>query len=154
MVSLCWFRRDLRLADNPALTAAAAEGPVLTVFLDEPLLRAQGAATRWRLGRAAEALDTRGRSPDALALLAPFINFTGHEEGGPLPCLCKTCIATAPLRAETAGVAFTRSFAISGTRVVHYWLIEELEEQRTEVKRSVGEALKNKLKRKRRRKPT
>lgn len=33
---ICWFRRDLRLADNPALTAAAKTGAVLPVFiLDE-----------------------------------------------------------------------------------------------------------------------
>ena len=27
--SLCWFRQDLRLSDNPALTAAARGGTVL-----------------------------------------------------------------------------------------------------------------------------
>ncbi|MGB5756001.1 MAG: deoxyribodipyrimidine photo-lyase, partial [Acidimicrobiales bacterium] len=31
--SVFWFRRDLRLADNPALAAAAAEGPVVGVFV-------------------------------------------------------------------------------------------------------------------------
>lgn len=34
--AICWFRRDLRLADNPALSAAAKSGAVLPVFiLDE-----------------------------------------------------------------------------------------------------------------------
>jgi len=44
--SLLWLRDDLRLADNPALTAAAAAGPVLPVYvLDESL----GGAARWWL---------------------------------------------------------------------------------------------------------
>ncbi len=34
-VEIVWFRRDLRLADNPALAAAAASGAVLAVFCFE-----------------------------------------------------------------------------------------------------------------------
>ena len=33
LVSLYWFRQDLRLADNPALTAAAEAGAVLPVYI-------------------------------------------------------------------------------------------------------------------------
>lgn len=33
-----WFRRDLRLADNPALRAAADDGPVLPLFVLDPAL--------------------------------------------------------------------------------------------------------------------
>ena len=36
MLSLVWFRRDLRVDDHPALTRAAAEGPVLPVYVAEP----------------------------------------------------------------------------------------------------------------------
>ena len=57
MTAICLFRRDLRLSDNPALAAAAAEGPVCAAFWIDPVLRAQGAATRWRLERALRALD-------------------------------------------------------------------------------------------------
>ncbi len=32
-VAICWFRADLRLADNPALRAAAAHGNVLPVYI-------------------------------------------------------------------------------------------------------------------------
>jgi len=35
---LLWFKRDLRLQDHPALTEAAALGPVLPVFIVEPSL--------------------------------------------------------------------------------------------------------------------
>ena len=56
LTTVCWFRRDLRVADNPALTAAAAEGPVVALFVVDEVLRAQGAATRWRLEGALEAL--------------------------------------------------------------------------------------------------
>lgn len=38
-MQIMWFRRDLRLTDNPALSAAAERGPVVPVFiLDEALL--------------------------------------------------------------------------------------------------------------------
>ena len=33
-----WFRRDLRLADNPALLEACADGPVLPLFVLDPAL--------------------------------------------------------------------------------------------------------------------
>ncbi|MEM9012050.1 MAG: deoxyribodipyrimidine photo-lyase [Pseudomonadota bacterium] len=49
--ALMWFRRDLRLADNAALTAAAeADGPVIPVFILDPETEAMGAAPKWRLG--------------------------------------------------------------------------------------------------------
>lgn len=60
--AIWWVRRDARLADNAALAAAAAAGPVTPVFLVEPVLMAQGAATRWRLGRALTALDAALRA--------------------------------------------------------------------------------------------
>src|ERR1700760_3479334 len=42
--SILWFRRDLRCHNNPALLAAAADGPVTALFvLDEALLRPAGA---------------------------------------------------------------------------------------------------------------
>ena len=48
---LVWFRRDLRLGDHPALTAACASGrPVIGVFLHDETVETLGAAARWRLG--------------------------------------------------------------------------------------------------------
>ena len=53
MTSLVWFRQDLRIADNPALTHAAARGPIVPVYvLDEtepPAGRPIGGASRWWL---------------------------------------------------------------------------------------------------------
>jgi deoxyribodipyrimidine photo-lyase len=50
---LLWLRRELRLADNPALEAALATGrPVLPVFVldeDSPGAWAPGGASRWWL---------------------------------------------------------------------------------------------------------
>ena len=40
-VSIAWFRRDLRVGDNPALLAArtaAAEGHVVPIFILDPAL--------------------------------------------------------------------------------------------------------------------
>ncbi len=43
-IAVFWFRRDLRLGDNPALAEAAAHGEVLPLFvLDPVLLRTSGA---------------------------------------------------------------------------------------------------------------
>ena len=80
---LFWFRRDLRLADHPGLAAAlAGGGPLLPVFVLDPETEAFGAASRWRLGRALDALSGRleaagsklvlhrGAAPEALVRLA------------------------------------------------------------------------------------
>jgi len=56
--ALLWFRRDLRLFDNPALTAALASGAVVPAYiLDEgPDVRPAGAASLWWLNRSLAAL--------------------------------------------------------------------------------------------------
>ena len=51
---IVWFRRDLRLGDNPALSAAIISGqPIIPLYiLDETDdLRAPGAASLWWLGK-------------------------------------------------------------------------------------------------------
>jgi deoxyribodipyrimidine photo-lyase len=58
--AICWFRRDLRLADNPAFTAAAQAGQaVLPVYIHAPeenIGWAPGAASNWWLHHSLEAL--------------------------------------------------------------------------------------------------
>ncbi len=52
MTTIVWLRQDLRLADNPALSQAAARGKVIPVYiLDEQSdgLRPIGGASRWWL---------------------------------------------------------------------------------------------------------
>lgn len=68
---ILWLSRDFRFADNPALLAAIADGPLLAVFVIDAMTRAQGAASRWRLGRALQAFDTelRRRSGSGLLVL-------------------------------------------------------------------------------------
>jgi deoxyribodipyrimidine photo-lyase len=52
-----WVRRDFRLADNPALSAACADGaPVIAVFILDEVVETHAAAPKWRLGLAVEAL--------------------------------------------------------------------------------------------------
>ncbi len=64
--SILWFRQDLRLADNPALTRALAEpGPLLPLFIldDESFgSRRPGAAQRWWLHHSLANLDERLRA--------------------------------------------------------------------------------------------
>ena len=58
MTSVMWFRRDLRLADNPALRAAADDGDVLPLFvLDPALWGPAGPSRRAYLGASLRALD-------------------------------------------------------------------------------------------------
>src|SRR3954452_11117678 len=55
---LMWFRRDLRLHDHPALSAAAASGEVVPVFVVDPALwDVAGAPRQARLAASLRALD-------------------------------------------------------------------------------------------------
>lgn len=60
MTVILWFRRDLRLADNPALAAAVATGrPVLPVYVrddEDAGDNAPGGASRWWLHGSLESL--------------------------------------------------------------------------------------------------
>jgi deoxyribodipyrimidine photo-lyase len=52
MAQIVWLRRDLRLADNPALFHAAKAGPVVCVYVlddESPRHHAYGGASRWWL---------------------------------------------------------------------------------------------------------
>lgn len=58
---IMWFRQDLRLADHPALTAAAVAGPVIPVFIlddETPGSWRWGAASRWWLHQSLTALNS------------------------------------------------------------------------------------------------
>ncbi len=84
---ILWIRRDLRLADHPALAEAAASGrPVIPVFVLDEVAEAYGAAPKWRLGeglavyaRALEGIRSRlvlRRGP-ALEVLRALVAETG-----------------------------------------------------------------------------
>ncbi|ATQ42823.1 cryptochrome/photolyase family protein [Caulobacter mirabilis] len=56
--AILWFRQDLRLADNPALAAAAASGrAVIPLYVLDETARPLGGASRWWLERSLAALD-------------------------------------------------------------------------------------------------
>ncbi|PJI91737.1 deoxyribodipyrimidine photo-lyase [Yoonia maricola] len=84
---IMWFRRDLRLSDHEALTAACAAGhPVIPVFIHDELTESMGAAPKMRLGLSvadlARSLGDKGsrlilRRGDALAVLRALIKNTG-----------------------------------------------------------------------------
>lgn len=90
--TLMWFRRDLRLADNPALAAAFAEGgPVIPVYIRETGTqsgRASGGASKWWLDKSLKSLaadiKSRGgslvlRSGDTASCLDALIEETGAK---------------------------------------------------------------------------
>jgi len=84
---ILWFRRDLRLDDNPMLHAAATTGRALIpVFVGDEGLFAIGAAARWRFGESiadfAAGLERRGsrltlRRGAALPVLRDLVAQTG-----------------------------------------------------------------------------
>ncbi len=90
--AIVWFRQDLRLADNPALRAAAESGrPIIFLYIlddETPAKWRIGAAQRWWLHKSLQALDAdlrrrgcaltlrRGAAPRVLAQL---IEETGAE---------------------------------------------------------------------------
>ena len=85
MPALLWFRRDLRLADNAALAAALADGPIVPLFvLDDHCAGdyAVGSAQRWWLHHSLAALSgslggrlvlRRGRPAEVVARVADEI---------------------------------------------------------------------------------
>lgn len=85
--TLVWFRRDLRLSDHAALTAAAARGaPVIPVFINDDSVSTLGAAPKWRLGLGVEHLKTQLekhgsglilRTGNALDVLQSLVRETG-----------------------------------------------------------------------------
>jgi len=98
-ISIHWFRQDLRLTGNPALSAAVATGaPLLPVYiLDDglPPRWGMGAASRWWLHHALEALDAslcekgarlflaKGKAEEVLPRLA--------KESGATTITCTRC---------------------------------------------------------------
>ena len=84
---LLWLRRDLRLSDHPALSAAVASGRrIVPVFIRDAEVDALGAAPKWRLGLGVEkhrnALEKCGsglvlRTGTPLACLQRLIEETG-----------------------------------------------------------------------------
>jgi deoxyribodipyrimidine photo-lyase len=86
--TLVWLRNDLRLADNPALAAAAAAGPIVPIYVldDTPGVRPPGAASLWWLDKSLRSLaaDFAGhgvelvlRRGDPLAILGEAAARTG-----------------------------------------------------------------------------
>ncbi len=67
--SIMWFRRDLRLADNPALLAASAEGEVVPVFVIDPTFVGSGAVRLAYLHDCLGSLDAAIRERSGAGLL-------------------------------------------------------------------------------------
>ena len=83
-----WFRQDLRLGDNPGLAHAAANGPVLPVYIlddDNAAAHRMGAASRWWLHRSLNALNR--------ALDGRLVVLAG-DAAQLLPAMARDCGAT------------------------------------------------------------
>jgi deoxyribodipyrimidine photo-lyase len=90
MTNILWFRRDLRTADQAALTAAVASGaPVIPLFIlddETPKHRRMGGASRWWLHHSLKSLDSDLRKLGSRLILrrgnvAEIIPALAHETG-------------------------------------------------------------------------
>lgn len=86
--AIVWFRNDLRVADNAALTAASKHGAVIAVYIRHigGETRAQGSASRWWLHHSLHDLSERLQgmgtpltlmSGDPAALIPELVRTTG-----------------------------------------------------------------------------
>jgi len=91
--SIVWFRRDLRIEDNPALTAGVRAGAVVAVFIWAPEEEGQyypGRVSRWWLKNSLAHLDSSlrnlgtplitKRSTDTLSSLFEVVKSTGATQ--------------------------------------------------------------------------
>ncbi|XP_024380324.1 cryptochrome-1 isoform X3 [Physcomitrium patens] len=91
--TIVWFRRDLRLEDNPALIAAARAGTVVPVFVWSPAEDGQfhpGRVSRWWLKQSLTHLELSlkklgsplilRKSPDTLSVLLEIAEATGATQ--------------------------------------------------------------------------
>lgn len=77
---IVWFRNDLRLSDNTALSAAAKTGaPIIPLYIFDD--KYMGAASKWWLHHALEKLDAPivTRKGDALTVLQDVMKETGAD---------------------------------------------------------------------------
>ncbi|MDZ7632232.1 MAG: deoxyribodipyrimidine photo-lyase [Gemmatimonadaceae bacterium] len=104
-VDLVWFKRDLRIRDHAALTAACARGPVLCVYVYEPLLLHAPDHDALHLGFVNECLDDLERSLGERGV-------TLHRRTGDVPGVF---------------AAVQRELAVLGTpsRIARIWAHEE-----------------------------
>lgn len=126
--AVVWFRDDLRVADNPALDAAARTGrPVVCVYVWDdrsPGLRPPGGAARWWLHNSLAALDAdlcgrgsrlvilRGPAEPTIAALLTDVDaasvFWNRRYGGPerrIDTAVKTAAREAGIEAESFGAS-------------------------------------------------
>ncbi|MEM6373675.1 MAG: FAD-binding domain-containing protein [Pseudomonadota bacterium] len=97
MVTVVWFKRDLRVMDHPALAHAARRGPVIPLYVFEPEYWAQPDVSgrhfdfvcesvqdlsRALFGLGVPLVIRTGRITDVLADLPSFDQLISHEETG------------------------------------------------------------------------
>lgn len=92
--TVCWFRRDLRLADNRALAEAVGNGEVVALFVDDPVFDRAGAARRRFLR---ESLASLGASMDDALVIR-----RGRPEDV-VPAVAEECGAREVVAAEDFG---------------------------------------------------
>jgi deoxyribodipyrimidine photo-lyase len=93
--TIIWFRQDLRVIDHAALSAAAAKGPIIPIYIlddETPGAWKMGAASRWWLHKSLENLSVK----------IPLVFLRGRAD-----------LVLADLLAETkaSAVHFTRDYA-------------------------------------------
>ena len=120
MTSIAWFRRDLRVEDNPAWSAACAEGPVVAVFVLEPsLLHSAGPHRRSMLLGAVAALG------EDLRRLGGALQVVAGPASEAIPALVEATGAdSVHFNADPSPFALRRDADVAaalGDRAVRHW---------------------------------
>jgi len=123
---IVWFRQDLRLADNPALKAAAATGaPLICLFVLDDGAAGDwkwGGASRWWLHHSLTALgkSLKGnlvlRRGDAAAVIPALMHETGADR-----VFWNRCYEPFAVARDTALKTGLRAESFSGTLLHEPW---------------------------------
>ena len=131
---IVWLRRDLRLSDNPMLSAAAASGrPVVPVFIHDGVMARTGAAARWRWGLSVAAMSDQLRRIGSRLICrrgpaAEVLSTLARETGATDIWFARTCDPDARERDETVGGALPEDLTL---RAFSGHLLFEPQEVRT-----------------------
>ncbi len=118
--------------------------PKLRKLAEDVIKEPENEALCEKVGRE---LLAEGYFPLSTTLLRKLKHVNRHEgrgdvlPSGALPCLCKTCIVSAPLTIEKHGLSLRRDLVVAQGRVLHFWAPLEIFSMGNQLTHSVRAAL-------------
>ncbi len=109
-------------------TGISAKKGALGMSLQTPRILSEADEALLRSGHATSPASVKG-------------HLNSHETSGPTPCLCRTCLPSAPEKVTVGTLTLVRERAEAGGRFLWYWMPESLEHDRAAVRRAVESRL-------------